>query len=364
MWSSLVVAGAAAVAAVAVPSNAQTARARTAPRAEARPAVALFFNSDDSTHAALGVGTSSGMSTRDTLGVLITSIVNGSPADKAGLQEGNRIAAINGVSLQLTPADTGDREMSGLMGRRLQREMEKVKPGETVHLRVFANGQFKSVDLKAASEADVYADASPFYFRGGDRFRAVPPVRSMVPRPALPAMPAMPPDVRDNEVRILRERQLEAAQREARRAQQSVRDAQRRMRGMQFDFNGRARAFGGPNSRVTINSRDDSVTATASGDSYVLRVAGLQLAPVNADLASYFGAGSQDGLLVLHADSSTGLRSGDVILKINGQSVRTGDGVRLSMNTRQDNTVEILRNGKRETVTMKGSGEGGGRREE
>src|SRR3954468_17625755 len=52
-----------------------------------------------SPRAALGVVTSSTGTPRDTLGLMITSISRGGPAEKAGLEEGNRIAAINGVSL-------------------------------------------------------------------------------------------------------------------------------------------------------------------------------------------------------------------------------------------------------------------------
>ncbi|HET7566119.1 MAG TPA: PDZ domain-containing protein [Gemmatimonadaceae bacterium] len=350
MRSSLVVAGVVACAAVAVPAHAQNTRARTTSRTIVRPAVGMYMYSADSARAALGLSTSSGTSKRDTLGVLVTSIVSGSPAEKAGLEEGDRIATINGVSLQLAPADTGDREMGGLMGRRLQREMQKVKPGETVHLRVYADGKYKTLDVKAASEADVYADAAPFYFREGDRFRAIAP---SPPMPAMPAMPAMPPSVRDDRMGLMRERQSEATARSLLRAQQGMRDAERRMREMRFDFNGSGNAFGGSRNRININTNDDSINATASGSSYVLRVGGLQLAPVSSDLASYFGSGSADGLLVLNADSSTGLHAGDVILKINGQSVRSDDEAHLSFSTRQDNSVDILRKGKRETVTMK-----------
>lgn len=354
MWSSLVVAGTVAYAAVAMPSPAQNTRTRPATRSAPRPAVAVYLNSSDSTRAALGLGTSSGTSRRDTLGVLITSIVSGSPAEKAGLEEGDRIAAINGVSLQLAPADTGDREMAGLMGRRLQREMQKVKPGETVHLRVYANGQLKTVDVKVASEADVYAESPSFFFRDGDRFGAVPPAPPVPPMAPMPPMPAMPSRAERERMDVLRERQNEATARAMLRAQENMRDAQRRMRDMQFNFDNRFRASWAPSAgRVTVNREDDVINATASGPSYVLRLGGLQLAPVNGDLASYFGAGSADGLLVLHADSTTDLHSGDVILKVNGRSVRSDDEAHLSLNTRQDNSLEVLRKGKRETVTMK-----------
>ena len=51
-------------------------------------------------------------------------------AEKAGLEEGNRIASINGVNLRSNKADLEDYENAGTLNRRLVRELEKVKPGD------------------------------------------------------------------------------------------------------------------------------------------------------------------------------------------------------------------------------------------
>ncbi|MDP9121754.1 MAG: PDZ domain-containing protein, partial [Acidobacteriota bacterium] len=61
--------------------------------------------------AALGIAPMSTGTLRDTLGLLISSVTKGSPADKAGLEEGNRIAAINGINLRANAADIEDGEM-------------------------------------------------------------------------------------------------------------------------------------------------------------------------------------------------------------------------------------------------------------
>ena len=64
-----------------------------------RPLVYRYSTEDHRDRAFLGVST--GMSgVRDTLGLLITAITAGGPAEKAGLEEGNRIAAINRTSLR------------------------------------------------------------------------------------------------------------------------------------------------------------------------------------------------------------------------------------------------------------------------
>jgi len=105
--------------------------------------------------AVIGVSTTSGASSRDTLGVLVSVVRSGSPADKAGIEEGNRIASVNGVSLKLAAADIGDDEMAGVLSRRLSRELDKLKPGDEVDLRVYANGQTKSVKVKTISPDDL-----------------------------------------------------------------------------------------------------------------------------------------------------------------------------------------------------------------
>src|SRR5688500_9036611 len=92
----------------------------------------------DGNRLVLGISTTSG-GARDTLGLLVSSVTSGGPAEKAGIEEGNRLVAINGVALRLNAADAADPEMAGVLGRRFQRELEKMEPGEAVTLRVYAN---------------------------------------------------------------------------------------------------------------------------------------------------------------------------------------------------------------------------------
>jgi predicted metalloprotease with PDZ domain len=112
--------------------------------------------SEDEDRAVIGITTGSG-SARDTLGILVGTIHAGGPAEKAGIEEGNRIASINGVNLRLPAADVGDWEFSSAMQRRFTREMAKLKAGDEVDLRVYAgNGQFKNVKLKTVAYEDLY----------------------------------------------------------------------------------------------------------------------------------------------------------------------------------------------------------------
>src|SRR5205085_4366239 len=114
----------------------------------------------DTPRAVIGVGTTSGSTYRDTLGVLVSTVRSGSPAEKAGIEEGNRIAAINGVSLKLAAADIGDEQMAGVMSRRLSRELERLRPGDEIDLRVYANGTTKAIKVKTVSSSDLNESSS------------------------------------------------------------------------------------------------------------------------------------------------------------------------------------------------------------
>ncbi|MBI5600894.1 MAG: PDZ domain-containing protein [Gemmatimonadetes bacterium] len=104
--------------------------------------------------AMIGISASSG-SKRDTLGVLIASITDGGPAEKAGLTEGDRIQSINGVSLRVSREDAGDDEMGGIMQRRLTRELGKVKAGDEVTLQVWHDGASRTYKIKTVAADDL-----------------------------------------------------------------------------------------------------------------------------------------------------------------------------------------------------------------
>jgi S1-C subfamily serine protease len=105
--------------------------------------------------AVIGVTTSTG-SARDTLGVLVTMVTPGGPAERAGIEEGNRIASVNGVNLRLAAADVGDWEMASALTRRLTRELGKLKPGDEAELRVYGSGQTRTLRVKTAASDSLY----------------------------------------------------------------------------------------------------------------------------------------------------------------------------------------------------------------
>jgi hypothetical protein len=141
-------------------------------------------SSENSDRAMLGISTGSS-GRRDTLGLFIESITDGGPADKAGLEEGNRIASINGVNLKVAREDAGESDMSGAMTNRLIREMRKLKAGDEVTLQVWADGHYKTVKVKtiAAKELESKDDgAGDFAFAMRDMPRIREQLQDELPR--------------------------------------------------------------------------------------------------------------------------------------------------------------------------------------
>jgi hypothetical protein len=127
-----------------------------------------FFAGGDSPRAVLGISTGGG-GARDTLGVLITAITANSPAERAGLEEGNRIQSINNVNLRLAAADADDREMGHLMARRLTRELNRIKPGDEVELRVYGGARTRTVRVRTADADSLYGGTRRVRFDADDR---------------------------------------------------------------------------------------------------------------------------------------------------------------------------------------------------
>ena len=116
---------------------------------------------------ALGLEVRTTGSKRDTLGVFVEGVTPKGPAENAGIVEGDRIAAINGVDLRVAAADVDDDYFaSGAGPRRLTREVQKLTPGTRVTLRIYSGGRFRDVQVTTGKASDVMRLGRTSNFRG------------------------------------------------------------------------------------------------------------------------------------------------------------------------------------------------------
>ncbi|MFL5614445.1 MAG: PDZ domain-containing protein [Gemmatimonadaceae bacterium] len=296
----------------------------------------------------LGVTLGTSGTDRDTLGLLITQVLRDGPGDRAGIDEGNRLAEIDGVSLRLDPVDVGRTSATDAIMRRLARTLRGLQGGEQATLRVFGGGKFRNVtvQLSNASAAPNVAAAAPA--------PSTPPVTLRLPsavaaageptaRPATVAGALQ--SITDLQSQLRRLADDEGSTPLADSLLQAARDLgaiQRRIRSAQTD---QRRGFDDSSDRPAPRR-----AITSSGND----VPGLSLNAVSEDLSDYFGDGSERGMLVLQADASwSPIRNGDVILTVDGAPV-TPSRLRDARDSRQPVRVEILRRRRQMSVTLNG----------
>jgi len=129
----------------------------------------IFIRGDSAmmNRAAIGLELRATGTRRDTLGVFVAGVTKGGPAEAAGIIEGDRIAAINGVDLRTAAADVEDAYTNGLSSHRLTREVQKLTPGTRATLRVYSNGRFRDVVVTTGRASELLRQAGRMNFRVG-----------------------------------------------------------------------------------------------------------------------------------------------------------------------------------------------------
>ena len=294
----------------------------------------------------LGVTLGSSNTERDTLGLLVTQVLRDGPADRAGIDEGNRLAEIDGVSLRVDPADIGRSGANDAAMRRLTRTLRGLRDGEQATIKVFSGGRFRSVQVQLGS-------ASP----NGAVTASTPPASVSPPMPvavAVTAGEASKPNTVAGAIQTIGDLQSQLRRMSDDEGMSPLGDSlaqiarelgmlQRRLRTAQVE-----------QLRKRSDDSGDRTTVSRRGTSTSSEVPGLSLSPVSDDLADYFGDGSERGLLVLQADASWApIRNGDVILSVDGAPV-TADRLRAALDSHQSARIELLRRRRQLSVTLGG----------
>ena len=278
---------------------------------------------DSDARTLIGIEVSLSGTGRDTLGVLVSSVVSGSPADRAGIQARDRIAEVNGMSLRVSREDIGRAEARELVRRRLTREVGALRPGDAVTMRVFTGGRPRTVTIRVP---DMEQEASSTRQEASTLLDIISSLRETQARLHELVLNERPGAVRDT----LAQAELEVAELQ-RRLQ--LAEVQRRR-------------------RVERGRRGGDERNEETGES----LRGLRVTVVSDELEPYFGEGSARGLLVLEADESWApIRTGDVIVRVDGAPA-TNESLREALDSRRPTEVEILRRRRSMIVTLDGRG--------
>lgn len=239
----------------------------------------------------------------DARGARIRGVVPGSPADEAGLEEGDILVALNGRSLVDPLPDSWDEDDldpdESLPVQRLYVMARKLDPGDEVEVAYLRSGERRTTTLTAEA-------AGPGRIRIGQ----------------------VPEEV---------ERRLEEVRERTGELRELFRDHEGRRPGaLRFGPMGRCPGAQGGWAVLTDGC-----------------VAGVRLVPLNRRLGRYFEA--DEGVLVADVveDSDLGLEPGDVILSVDGREVdHPRDVTRILRSYRESEqvTFRVIREGDRRTV--------------
>jgi hypothetical protein len=303
----------------------------------------------------LGVSFAERGSMRDTAGLLITGITAGGAADKAGIAEGDRLVSIDGIDLRVPAADAGTPEGAQARVARLRRTLNAVKDSAPVRLEVLTDGRRRTISVTPTREPGLNININGFEgiadeIRNGVR-------RGMTFQWDGEAMRA------EGDAMRVQGEALRRATQEQRRAiaegRREIARAQRDMARGEFSGERDVEIITDISSDADESERGNRRTVrgnTIRGrtDGATLVLDGLSLAVVDRDFSAQFGAGAQEGALVVRIRGDwEPLRVGDVLLSVGTRRVRDGKWLDVAFDRSRDQTVEVIRNGRLDVLTLK-----------
>lgn len=108
----------------------------------------------------LGLSVAASGGPRDTLGLLVATVVRDGPADQAGITTGSRVLAVNGLAVRLSPNDIGRPRAADSVLQRFDEVIRSTSSSADVTLRIVGGGRTRNVSLATADRRSATRDAS------------------------------------------------------------------------------------------------------------------------------------------------------------------------------------------------------------
>jgi C-terminal processing protease CtpA/Prc len=275
----------------------------------------------------------------DSQGVRLEGVIDDSPAQEAGLQEGDIITHLNGQSLvQPIPEEAEEEfdEDESLPVQRLMTLAAELEAGDEVEVRFLRDGEASTVTFEAANVREPVFSVIRPEVAELESLRGVLKVE-----PEGRVWHFELPEGKDRSIAITVP-ELEKLHLEKLEELEGLERLKIRMPEMEFATPERG--------VYTVRRGSEPFSIYMAGRA---AYQGLELTELNEGLAQYFSTDS--GVLVLDAEeeSSLGLIPGDVILSIDGRQVEEpGDVRRILASYEEDETVAltIMRRGQQATV--------------
>ena len=133
----------------------KTASAAELAGAVTRRVARIGSRDNGDSQGSIGLAISSSGNARDTLGLFVVSVSATGPAEKSGIIEGDRVAAVNGVDVRIPREDVEDASVSSSRVSRFVREVRKVAPGGSLTLRVYSAGRYREVTVPVVRSSEL-----------------------------------------------------------------------------------------------------------------------------------------------------------------------------------------------------------------
>ncbi len=108
----------------------------------------------------LGLSVAASGGPRDTLGLLVATVVRDGPADQAGITTGSRVLAVNGLAVRLSPNDIGRPRAADSVLQRFDEVIRSTSSSADVTLRIVGGGRTRNVSLATADRRSAKREAS------------------------------------------------------------------------------------------------------------------------------------------------------------------------------------------------------------